>query len=493
MEIAVVVIYSLALMMVFFYSIIQLDLLISYLKNKNKRDEQKRINWNDKSQIPCVSIQLPIYNEKYVVKRLIDRIAELDYPSEFLEIQILDDSTDDSKEQIDQQVEKYRHIGIDFKVIRRPIRKNYKAGALKYGLPKAKGDFIAIFDADFLPPKNWLKKTLPYFTDEKTGVVQTRWVHLNRDHSLLTKIQAFALDFHFIIEQSGRNKAKHFINFNGTAGIWRKKCILDAGNWHGDTLTEDLDLSYRAQMKQWKFKYVPQIETPAEIPAVLSAARSQQFRWNKGAAENFKKNFSKLLKTKGVSWRTKFHAFFHLLNSSMFLIILLIAVLSVPILFIKADHPELKYVFYVLAGFVISTIIFLACYWTSYAKIHGKSFKNFFKFIGMFLAFFSVAMGFSLHNTIAIVEGHLGKKSGFIRTPKFNIQKIGDSLKTNQYLTTGLNAVQILELLLFLYFGFALYAAFLVEDFGLFIFHLMLFFGFGFVSFKSIWQSLGRL
>ena len=246
-------------------------------------------------------------------------------------------------------------------------------------------------------------------------------------------------------------------------------------------------------MNKWKFKYVPQIEAPAEIPAVLSAARSQQFRWNKGAAENFKKNFSKLLKTKGVSWRTKFHAFFHLLNSSMFLIILLIAVLSVPILFIKADHPELKYVFYVLAGFVISTFIFLACYWTSYAKIHGKSIKNFFKFIGMFLAFFSVAMGFSLHNTIAILEGHLGKKSGFIRTPKFNIQKLGDSLKTNQYVKTRLNGIQILELLLFLYFGFALYAAFLVEDFGLFIFHLMLFFGFGFVSFKSIFQSFGRL
>ena len=170
MEIAIVVIYSLALLMVFFYSIIQLDLLISYLKNRNQLDEQKAIDWNDKSQIPSVTIQLPIYNEKYVVNRLIDRIAQLDYPTEFLEIQILDDSTDDSKEQIDQQVEKYQNLGVDIKVIRRPVRKNYKAGALKYGLPKAKGDFIAIFDADFLPPKNWLKKAIPYFTDENTGV-----------------------------------------------------------------------------------------------------------------------------------------------------------------------------------------------------------------------------------------------------------------------------------------------------------------------------------
>ena len=492
MEIIIVVIYGLALLMVFFYSIIQLDLLVSYLKEKDKSVAQKHINWNDSQQIPHVSIQLPVYNEKYVVDRLIKRIACLDYPLDKLDIQILDDSTDDSWLLIDSLVEKYQQQGVAIKVLRRPDRKGYKAGALKYWLPEAKGEYIAIFDADFLPPKDWLKKALPYFIDEDTGVVQTRWTHLNRDYSLLTKIQAFALDFHFIIEQLGRNRSNHFINFNGTAGIWRKSCILDAGNWQGDTLTEDLDLSYRAQMKKWKFNYVPDIEAPAEIPAVLSAARSQQFRWNKGAAENFKKNFSKLLKTKGVTWKTKFHAFFHLLNSSMFLIILLIAVLSVPILFIKADHPELQYVFYGLAGFVVSTFIFLGCYWASYAKVHGSGFKNFFKFIGMFLAFFSVAMGFSLHNTIAILEGHLGKKSGFIRTPKFNIDKLGTSLKANQYVTTQLNGVQVLELVLFLYFGFGLYAAFLVEDFGLFIFHLMLFFGFGFVSFGSVFQSLNR-
>ena len=492
MAITIVVIYGLALLMVFLYSIIQLDLLITYLKKKDLPEDKKYIEWNDPSQVPMVTIQLPIYNEKYVIGRLIDRVAALDYPADKLEVQILDDSTDESKQLIDQLVEKHYENGVDIKVLRRSVRKDYKAGALKHWLPTAKGDYIAIFDADFLPPKDWLKKALPYFTDKQTGVVQTRWTHLNRDHSLLTRIQAFALDFHFIIEQLGRNRSDHFINFNGTAGIWRRECIMDAGNWHGDTLTEDLDLSYRAQMKKWNFKYVPHIEAPAEIPAVLSAARSQQFRWNKGAAENFRKNFSKLVRTKGISWKTKFHAFFHLLNSSMFLIILIIALLSVPILFIKADHPELKYVFYVLAGFVVSTFIFLICYWTSYARVHGKRLKDFFNFIGMFLAFFSVAMGFSLHNSIAILEGHLGKRSGFVRTPKFNIGKVNGASKSNKYVTPQVNIVQFLELMLFLYFGFALYTAFLVDDFGLFFFHLMLFFGFGFVSLRSLFQTTGR-
>jgi cellulose synthase/poly-beta-1,6-N-acetylglucosamine synthase-like glycosyltransferase len=488
MEIIIVIIYSLALIMVFFYSIIQLDLLINYLKN-HKQQTTDHLNIKALKTFPKVTVQLPVYNEKYVVNRLINRIVELDYPSHLLEIHLLDDSTDDSRIQIDHLIHKHQQSGVDISVLRRADRTGYKAGALKHWLPKAKGEFIAIFDADFLPPKDWLKKTLPHFSDSHIGVVQTRWEHLNRNFSLLTKIQAFALDFHFIIEQLGRNSAHHFINFNGTAGVWRKACILDAGNWQGDTLTEDLDLSYRAQMKKWKFKYVPQIEAPAEIPAVVSAARSQQFRWNKGAAENFKKNFGKLLKTKGVSAKTKFHAFFHLLNSSMFLIILLIAVLSVPILFIKANHPELKYVFYGLAGFAVSTLIFFICYWTSYTKVHGGGFKNFIKFAGMFIAFFSVAMGFSLHNTIAILEGHLGKKSGFIRTPKFNIQKLGDSFSKNIYLNTKLSGIQFMELLLFAYFGFGLYAAFLVDDFGLFIFHLMLSFGFGFVSFQSIYQG----
>ncbi|MGA8854220.1 MAG: glycosyltransferase, partial [Christiangramia sp.] len=304
--------------------------------------------------------------------------------------------------------------------------------------------------------------------------------------SLLTKIQAFALDFHFILEQTGRNFGRNFINFNGTAGIWRKDCILDAGNWSGDTLTEDLDLSYRAQMKNWEFKYLENVETPAELPVVISAARSQQFRWNKGAAENFRKNYGKLWRDSSVSFSTKFHAFFHLLNSSMFLIVLLLAVLSVPVLYIKHSNPAFSWYFNVLAGFAISTLIFFACYYVAYAKIHGKGIKSFFKFVGMFITFFSIAMGFSVHNTLAVLEGHFGKKSEFIRTPKFNVNSIKDTWKGNAYLTNRFSKNLIIEGFLFLYFGFAIWSAFKLNDYGLLIFHLMLFSGFGFVFFKSL-------
>ncbi len=488
-EISIVVIYSIALLLIFLYALAQLNLFVNYLKARNKKDTDPTFDFSNPEEIPFVTIQLPVYNELYVMERLLNNIAELEYPKDKLEIQVLDDSTDESFQATAAHIKKLQASGLDIKQMSREDRSGFKAGALKEGLKTAKGEFIAIFDADFLPKKDWLKKTVPYFKDEKIGVVQTRWGHINRDYSLLTKIQAFALDFHFVLEQVGRNFGNHFINFNGTAGVWRKACIIDAGNWEGDTLTEDLDLSYRAQLKKWKFKYLEDVETPAELPVVISAAKSQQFRWNKGAAENFQKLYLRLLKDPSVSWKTKFHSFFHLLNSSMFLLILTVAILSVPMLYIKAAHPEWAIVFYVLAGFAFSTVIFFMCYWLTYSKIHGGGFKNFLKYIGMFFTFFSVAMGFSVHNSLAVLEGHFGKKSDFIRTPKFNIS-LKESWKENKYLTKNFSANTIIEGILMLYFAFGMYSAFVVGkedgDFGLFPFHLMLFVGFGFVFFKSL-------
>lgn len=486
MDFFVLGLYTFCLCIIFIYSLAQLNLLIYYIKAKKDTDKAPKFNFNNQEEIPHVTIQLPIYNELYVVNRLLDNISKINYPKDKLEIQVLDDSTDDSIQLTEKKIKEFQHIGLDIKHIRRNNRIGFKAGALKEGLKVSKGDYIAVFDSDFLPNSDWLLKTLPYFKDEKIGVVQTRWGHINRNYSILTKIQAFALDFHFILEQVGRNFGQHFINFNGTAGIWRKACIIDAGNWQGDTLTEDLDLSYRAQLKNWKFKYLEEVETPAELPIVMSAARSQQFRWNKGAAENFKKFKWRLLKNKSISNSTKFHSFFHLLNSSMFIVILLIAILSVPVLYIKKDHPELTWLFHVLAFFAISTIIFFFCYWQSYTKIHGGGFKNFLKFVVMFITFFSVAMGFSVHNTLAVLEGHLGKKSAFIRTPKFNIKKVKNAWKKNIYINKKIPYSVFIELSLFLYFGFAIFSAFYTQDFGLIIFHIMLFFGFGFVSFKSL-------
>jgi len=479
-------IYSLALLLIFFYSLSQLNLLLNYLGQRRKQKEAPRFNLMDPREIPFVTIQLPIYNEKYVVGRLLDNIARLEYPKSMLEIQVLDDSTDDSIGDTASRIAELRKSGLDIQHIRRENREGFKAGALKEGLKIAKGEFIAIFDADFLPDADWLKKTVPYFKDAEIGVVQTRWGHINRDYSTLTRIQAFALDAHFTLEQVGRNAKGHFINFNGTAGIWRKECILDAGNWEGDTLTEDLDLSYRAQLKNWKFKYLEDVETPAELPVVISAARSQQFRWNKGGAENFRKTVLSVIKARNIPLKTKFHGVMHLLNSSMFLCVFLVAILSIPMLYIKNTFGHLGWIFEVTSFFIVSTIILFICYWFTYKSIQGSGLDNFVDYIKLFFTFFSVALGFSLHNTVAVLEGHMGKRSEFVRTPKFNIQNLKDSWKGNKYLVTKLSPNTILEFALMLYFLFGMYSAIPLNDFGLFPFHLMLFVGFGFVFFKSV-------
>ncbi len=479
-------IYSIALLLIFFYSLAQLNLLVNYLSHKKRNEVTPKFNLLDPKEIPSVTIQLPIYNEEYVIERLLENIAKIEYPKSKLEIQVLDDSTDDTVIETAQRIKALRETGLDIKHIIRENREGYKAGALKEGLKVAKGNFIAIFDADFLPDSDWLKKTVIYFKDKEIGVVQTRWGHINRDYSTLTRIQAFALDAHFTLEQVGRSTKGHFINFNGTAGIWRKECILDAGNWEGDTLTEDLDLSYRAQLKNWKFKYLEDVETPAELPVVISAARSQQFRWNKGGAENFRKTVWNVITAKNISLKTKFHGVIHLLNSSMFLCIFIVAVLSIPMLYIKNIYSHWDWVFEATSFFIVSTIILFVCYWFTFKSIQGSSFNKFVDYVKLFFTFFSVAMGFSLHNSVAVLEGHMGKRSEFVRTPKFNINNLTDSWKGNKYLTKKLSPNMILEFGLMMYFLFGMYSAIPLNDFGLFPFHVMLFLGFGFVFFKSV-------
>ncbi|RCS27949.1 glycosyltransferase [Polaribacter sp. WD7] len=493
LEYIIIVIYSISLLLIFMYALAQLNLLFNYLKARKQKDNSDTFDFSKPDEIPFVTIQLPVYNELYVMKRLLKNIAKLEYPKDKLEIQVLDDSTDESIETTAVEIKKIQKKGINIQHIRRSNRQGFKAGALKEGLKIAKGDFIAIFDADFLPKSDWLYKTVPYFKNDNIGVVQTRWGHINRNYSTLTKIQAFALDAHFTLEQVGRNSKGHFINFNGTAGIWRKECIYDAGNWEGDTLTEDLDLSYRAQLKNWEFKYLVDVETPAELPVVISAARSQQFRWNKGGAENFQKMMKRVIKSKNVTFKTKIHSLLHLLNSSMFTCIFLVAILSIPMLYIKNEYEHLKTYFIVMSFFVVSTLIFFVCYWHMFKSIYGGGFVNFVKYIGSFFTFFSIAMGFSLHNTIAVLEGHFGKKSEFVRTPKFNIKKLSDGWKNNKYVKKKPSVHVILEGLLAIYFAFGMYSASIVGtqggDYGLFPFHLMLFIGFSYVFFKSIFSK----
>ena len=481
----IVGLYFLALVMIFLYSASQFSLMLNFLNNK-KTPERKLPVYDDDESLPYVTIELPLYNEAYVTERLLQCIAALDYPKNKLQIQVLDDSTDESLMETERHVKALQLQHYDISMIHRTDRIGYKAGALKQGLETATGEFIAIFDADFLPEKNWLREAIRGFVSEKIGLVQTRWGHINSDYSVLTKMQAFALDIHFTLEQSGRNAAGHFINFNGTAGIWRKACILDAGNWIGDTLTEDLDLSYRAQIKGWKFNYLNDVVAPAELPVVMSAAKSQQFRWNKGGAENLIKMLSKIYKDKTIPFSTKWHATFHLGNSSIFVFILLISILSIPIIYIKESHPYLQSLYPLNAIFTISTILLFICHWVVYKELYGGSIIKFFQFIGNFIVFFTLALGFSYHNSKAVGEAYRGQRSAFIRTPKFNMLSTDDSWKNNKYLNKQINVSVIVEFLLLIYFLFGVWSSFYLKDYTMLPFHIMLTVGFGYVIAGSL-------
>ena len=481
MDIILLFVYVLSLLFIFLFSIGQLHLTWHY----RRREKSSHFRDCEDENLPTVTVQLPVYNEKYVVERLIDCIAQLDYPDAKLEIQVLDDSTDETSALIAERVIFWSGKGKDIRHIQRKHRTGFKAGALQYGLREAHGEFITIFDADFLPGPDFLRKSVAAF-EPNIGVVQTRWGHINRDYSMLTRLQAFGLDAHFTVEQGGRSHANSFINFNGTAGTWRKSCILDAGGWSDDTLTEDLDLSYRAQLKGWKFRYLEECVAPAELPVIMPAIKSQQYRWNKGAAETARKNLGKVLRA-DLPFTTKFHALFHLLNSAVFVSLLVAGILSVPVLFVRQAHPEWNMLFYAGTVFLLGFFSIGYFYWTSARATAGPHpAKYFFRY---FPAFLVVSMGLSLHNGIAVLEGLLGRKTPFLRTPKFNIRSAADSWKSNKYIGFSLNVRSVLEGLMALYFIFGIVAGIYLNDPGVLIFHFMLATGFAFVFYQSV-QSI---
>jgi cellulose synthase/poly-beta-1,6-N-acetylglucosamine synthase-like glycosyltransferase len=474
-EIAILSLYTLCLLFVLLYSLEQLDLAITYWKNNHKNPKpQQNLKINT---FPKVTIQLPVYNEKYVVKRLLKHVCSLDYPKEKLQIQILDDSTDETSEIIKKEIKQYPEINIEY--IHRKNRKGYKAGALKNGLRYASGEFIALFDADFMPGTDFLKKTIPYFENPNVGMVQTRWAHSNKHYSLLTQLQAFGLDAHFKVEQTARKQSSAFINFNGTAGVWRKKCITDSGNWQSDTLTEDLDLSYRAQLKGWSFIYLPHTETPAELPITVQALKNQQFRWTKGAAECAKKHLINVLRNKSLGFTVKKHAFFHLLNSSVYLCILFITLFSIPVFLIKIHHPEWKTFFNLISVSLLSFVFFGVFYF--FADENKKSFW------WKYPLFLSVSMGLLAHNSLAVLEAFLGKKTPFIRTPKFNLDET-KHWTNNQYSQIKISLHTILEWFLLIYAIYGIIISFKQHDFSFLAFWLMLCFGLGFLTIKNLWQ-----
>ncbi|GAB3006097.1 glycosyltransferase [Cyclobacterium sediminis] len=473
------VIYGLAMCFVLFYSFAQANLLWHFFKFKDSKMPMASL---DDKGLPKVTVQLPVFNEKYVVERLMEAIASMHYPKEKLEIQILDDSTDETVDIIKSCLKSFPEV--NFKYIHRADRQGFKAGALKEGLEVAEGELIAIFDADFVPDPYFLLKTVGHFKDEKVGMVQSRWGHLNEDYSLFTRLQAFALDAHFMVEQMGRNAQKAFINFNGTGGIWRKSCILDAGDWHADTLTEDLDLSYRAQQKGWDFIYRPDVVSPAELPPVMSAIKSQQFRWTKGGAECARKHLGHVLKG-SFPLKVKIHATAHLLNSTLFIAILLVSLSSIPVWwgFYQGLVP-LEY-FKLAAFFLFGFVIIASVYFFANLNLSHFTFKSFLRFLWELPVFLAVSMGLSVHNAQAVWEGLTGKKSPFVRTPKYNLSGEGRNWVSNTYNQLKIPPTAYLEALLAIVFSLMVAVSLYTGTYEMLVFHSMLAVGFSLVSISS--------
>ena len=435
---------------------------------------------------PIVTIQLPLYNEMYVVERLINAICEIEYPKDKMEIQVLDDSTDETTSIVAKIVELKKQDGFDIAHIRRGTREGFKAGALKEGMKIAKGEYIAIFDADFIPQKEFLRKTLSFFNDDKVGMVQTRWEHLNGDYSIITKAQALALDGHFVIEQSVRNKSGFFINFNGTGGIWRKKCIEEAGNWHADTLTEDLDLSYRAQLIGWRFVFLKDFTSPAELPSEINALKAQQFRWTKGAVETAKKILPLVWKSK-VPLRVKLQSTFHLTNNLVFPFILLAAILNVPLIFVKNSGSHEAY-FAIMSIFVLAFISSFLFYLYSQKDIRTDWRKK----MVLFPLFMAGSMGLAVNNSRAVFEGLMNRKSEFVRTPKFKQESEKDSWAGNKYLNRKLGFSVIVEAILAVYCFIGVLSSIYFWELASIPFQVLFFLGFSFMAVTSIKHAYSK-
>ncbi len=475
------IVYSISLLFLSCYGIIQLHLVYQYLKYKKQKPQNLP---EPLTSYPFVTVQLPVYNDSLVVERLIDAITKFDYPKDKWEIQILDDSTDETSSIITNRIQELYESGLQIHHIQRKKRTAYKAGALQNGLLTAKGKFIAIFDSDFIPSRDFLQQTIPYFHNEKTGMVQTRWTHLNKNNSLLTHFQAFLLDAHFSIEQKGRNNAGYFINFSGTGGVWRKDCMLDAGGWHADTLTEDFDLSYRAQIRGWQFLYLENVTVPAELPPVMSALQAQQFRWIKGNAETAKKHVKMILRSQ-LSFSTKVNAFFHLMVGLVFISAFLASFLSVPLLILKPHVPQLRVWFHYASFSLISLLClgvfhYISTVSTGFVSKDAKQY--FFKMFPLYLSF---SMGMAFRNAVAVIQAWLGITSSFVRTPKFNSS---DALTQSSFSASKPKRISFLfvaEILLLFYFLSGAVLAFYYNDFSMFPYHLMLAFGLGMI----VWFS----
>jgi cellulose synthase/poly-beta-1,6-N-acetylglucosamine synthase-like glycosyltransferase len=454
-------------------------LVYLYMKNKDRQPEPiARFD-----ALPPVTIQLPIYNEMYVADRLIDAVCALDYPHELLEIQVLDDSTDETRSVAEQAVRRNAARGIDIKYRHRTDRTGFKAGALEAGLEAARGEYIAIFDADFIPPCAFLQRTIHYFTNPKVGMVQARWGHINQDYSLLTKIQSILLDGHFVLEHGSRNRGGLFFNFNGTAGIWRRTAIEDAGGWQHDTLTEDLDLSYRAQLRGWQFVFLQDLVAPAEVPVEMNAFKSQQHRWAKGSIQTCRKLLPRILQS-SLPLPVKAEAFFHLSANFNYLLMCVLSVLMAPSMVIRYNMGWYEMLLIDVPLFFAATASVANFYMVCQRELHSD-WTTRLKYLPFLM---SIGIGLTVNNTKAVLEALFNRQGEFARTPKYRIERSEDEWIGKKY-RQNFTVQPMIELGLGLYFTATVFYALSNGIYGTLPFLVLFQIGFLYTGLLSIVQQ----
>lgn len=471
--------YLLVVVSLSIYGVHRFIICYLFLRYKNQKTQPIR-KWKC---LPLITVQLPIFNEYYVSKRLLHAVSKLAYPKDKLQIQILDDSNDETRVILERESKALRKAGFDVDYLHRKDRDGFKAGALAAGLGTAKGEFIFILDADFIPSPYVLRETVHHFTDPQIGMVQMRWGHLNRDYSILTRIQAIFLDGHFLLEQTARCRSGRFFNFNGTAGIWRKSCIETSGGWQYDTLTEDLDLSYRAQMGGWKFLFLPDVVVPAELPIDMNGFKSQQHRWTKGSIQTCKKLLPQLWKS-DIPLLTKLESTIHLVSNFSYLLLIFLCLLMLPHSF-AAVH-SVTYIFLVdVPIFIATSISILFFYIVAQRHLNPDGWLG---EIWLFPMLLALAAGMSINNAKGVIEAIFNHQSEFRRTPKYGIKN--DNLRcqvTASRYWPLCSFLPIAEIVFTVYFGFCVRSALVKGQWLSIPFLLVFLVGFSYVAFMSIW------
>jgi cellulose synthase/poly-beta-1,6-N-acetylglucosamine synthase-like glycosyltransferase len=479
-ETLVLAAYFFVLVMLAVYGWHRYFLVYAYMKHK----DQQPVPQGHFDDLPPVTIQLPLFNEMYVVDRLVDAVCRIEYPRDRLEVQVLDDSTDETCEIAELAVRRFAAQGIDIRYLHRTDRTGFKAGALDEGLRVAKGRFIAIFDADFIPQPDFLLQTIHHFTNPRVAMVQTRWGHVNEDYSLLTKIQALLLDAHFVLEHGGRNRSGCFFNFNGTAGIWRREAIGDAGGWQHDTLTEDLDLSYRAQLRGWQFVFLPDHVAPAELPVEMNAFKSQQHRWAKGSIQTFLKLMPHILRSDQPT-RVKTEAFFHLSANFNYPLMCVLSVLMAPSMIIRYNMGWYEMLLIDIPLFLAATASVANFYMVCQRELYPQTWTDRLKYLPILM---SIGIGLAVNNTKAVFEALFRKPSEFARTPKYHIENGADEWIGKKYRQSV--AIQpLIEVALGLYFTATLFYALANGIYGSVPFLMLFQVGFLYTGLLSLFQQ----